>query len=300
MTRSRRGSNGRAAVNAAIAGLARALGVGADETSESIAEEFFSGSLIRANEYPDVVAALGQGSKVAERFASLHALAGSERVKAYQSIFCTAELEPRKNIVTRAIRENHPGLFQRLMAEQERVCALIARRRAIETRERTAALVTIAAEVIKRYRAEKTRRGLLDYDDLIDKTLHLLANVDAAWVHYKLDLGVDHVLIDEAQDTSAKQWEIVARLVSEFAAGHGAREGRALDLRGRRREAVDLLVPGRRTETVRGAARRIPAPLTRRAGWNSAAASSSIRSAPARTFSARSIPCSACARCSPA
>jgi ATP-dependent helicase/nuclease subunit A len=64
---------------------------------------------------------------------------------------------------------------------------------------------------------------LLDYDDIIGKTLALMNNVDAAWVHYKLDLGIDHVLIDEAQDTSPKQWEIVARLVVEFAAGAGAR-----------------------------------------------------------------------------
>ena len=41
-------------------------------------------------------------------------------------------------------------------------------------------------------------------------------------MHYKLDLGIDHVLIDEAQDTSPKQWEIVQRLVGEFTAG-GAR-----------------------------------------------------------------------------
>ena len=110
------------------------------------------------------------------------------------------------------------------MSEQERVCALITRRRAVETRERTAALVTIAADVIARYRAEKDRRGLLDYDDLIDKTLHLLSEQRAQWVHYKLDLGIDHVLIDEAQDTSPKQWEIVKRLTAEFAAGEGARE----------------------------------------------------------------------------
>ena len=76
-----------------------------------------------------------------------------------------------------------------------------------------AALITIAADVIARYRAEKDRRGLLDYDDLIDKTLALLANVSAAWVHYKLDRGIDHVLIDEAQDTSPKQWEIISALV---------------------------------------------------------------------------------------
>jgi ATP-dependent helicase/nuclease subunit A len=215
-------------IEAAITGLSHALGIDPDETSETVAAEFFRNSLIAESEYPSVIAALEQGLKGdkehAARFDSLRLLDGSERIKAYQSIFCTAELEPRKNIVSRGIREKNPPLFQRLMSEQERVCALIARRRAVETRERTAALVTIAAEVIARYRAEKDRRGLLDYDDLIDKTLHLLTEERATWVHYKLDLGIDHVLIDEAQDTSPKQWEIVRRLTAEFMAGHGARD----------------------------------------------------------------------------
>jgi ATP-dependent helicase/nuclease subunit A len=215
-------------VGPAITDLSRALGVDPTETSETIAAEFFSGSLIAESEYPAVVAALEQGLKGdkehAARFDSLRLLDGSERIKAYQSVFCTAELEPRKNIVSKGIREKNPSLFQRLMSEQERVCALIARRRAVETRERTAALVTIVMEVIARYRTEKERRGLLDYDDLIDKTQHLLTEQRAAWVHYKLDLGIDHVLIDEAQDTSPKQWGIVKRLTAEFFAGHGARE----------------------------------------------------------------------------
>ena len=108
-------------------------------------------------------------------------------------------------------------------AEQERICALLDRRRAVACRDRSAALLTIAYEVLQRYLKEKERRGLLDYDDLIDKALALLGNVDAAWVHYKLDLGIDHVLIDEAQDTSKKQWQIVVRLTDEFTAGAGAR-----------------------------------------------------------------------------
>ncbi len=102
--------------------------------------------------------------------------------------------------------------------------ATIERRNAVVCRDRSAALLTVVDAVLRRYAAEKERRGLLDYDDLIDKTLSLLNNVDAAWVHYKLDLGIDHVLIDEAQDTSDKQWEIVRRLVAEFTAGKGARD----------------------------------------------------------------------------
>ena len=98
-------------------------------------------------------------------------------------------------------------------------------RNAILCRDRSAALITVASEVLERYRNEKQRRGLVDYDDLIDKALDLLRNTDAAWVHFKLDLGIDHLLIDEAQDTSTKQWEIVQRLVAEFTAGAGARPG---------------------------------------------------------------------------
>ncbi len=79
--------------------------------------------------------------------------------------------------------------------------------------------------MLTRYHTEKERRGLVDYDDLIDKALALLTNVDAAWVHYKLDLGIDHLLIDEAQDTSHKQWQIVRQLVAEFTAGAGAHLG---------------------------------------------------------------------------
>ena len=101
---------------------------------------------------------------------------------------------------------------------------MLTRQRAVEARDRSTALFTIAYAVIARFRAEKDRRGLLDYEDLIDKTLTLLNNVSAAWVHYKLDRGIHHVLIDEAQDTSPKQWEIVKALVSEFFAGAGAHD----------------------------------------------------------------------------
>src|SRR5262249_19703582 len=65
----------------------------------------------------------------------------------------------------------------------------------------------------------------LDYDDLIARTLHLLSRAGAAaWVMYKIDGGIDHILVDEAQDTNPAQWAIIERLAEEFFAGAGSSE----------------------------------------------------------------------------
>ena len=77
-----------------------------------------------------------------------------------------------------AIRTDHPTLFERLLAEQDRVCALIAARSARRRARAHAPRWSPSPHaVIARYPREKDRRGLLDYDDLIDKTLALLSNV---------------------------------------------------------------------------------------------------------------------------
>jgi len=214
-------------IDAALAELSRDLGVDPADTPESVEGEFFAASTIPIQEWPLLIEALDSGlasdKKHVAALAAARLASGRERIDHYLKVFCTTELAPRKNIVTKSIAQNHPDWLARLEAEQDRVCRLLARERAIAARERTRALVTIAAEVIRRYRREKDRRGLLDYDDLIDKTLALFSRASAAWVLYKLDLGIDHVLIDEAQDTSPNQWKIVETICSEFMPG-GARE----------------------------------------------------------------------------
>ena len=216
-------------VEAATAAMSRQLGLEPGESRDSIEDGFFAGSLIAPSEWPAVATALEQGGKndrdQARRFRQLAPLSRSDRVETYLNIFCTAnERAPRRSIVTQAIKDKN--LVERLTAEQVRVCALLERLRAVICRDRSAALLIIVHEILRRYQSEKDRRGLVDYDDLIDKTVELLSNVDAAWVHYKLDFGVDHLLIDEAQDTSSKQWRIVRNLVAEFTAGAGARLAR--------------------------------------------------------------------------
>ena len=90
--------------------------------------------------------------------------------------------------------------------------------------QKTLHLNRFAASFLKRYESSKQARGWLDFDDLILKTRDLLANSEMAqWVLYKLDGGIDHILVDEAQDTSPTQWDVIERLTSEITAGDGAR-----------------------------------------------------------------------------
>ncbi len=214
-------------LDAALAELSRSLGLDTADSSEAIADEFFSNSLIPASEWPALMAALAEGTdndrKHIDRLEAVRTARGSARIEAYLAIFCTAEFAPRKSVVTKTFANKHPELAQRLNEEQRRVCALLDKSRAVECRDRSAALITIAHAVIGHYRTEKNRRGLLDYDDLIDRTLALFDKTSPSWVLYKLDAGIDHVLIDEAQDTSPKQWDIIGTIIGEFTAGAGAR-----------------------------------------------------------------------------
>ncbi|MFD1329824.1 double-strand break repair helicase AddA [Mycoplana ramosa] len=115
--------------------------------------------------------------------------------------------------------------FETLFTElQGHVLACQDRLKRFRMFEATCAALVIAERLIGDYEDLKRGRSLLDFDDLIDRAAALLTRSDVgAWVHYKLDQGIDHVLVDEAQDTSPRQWAIIGALTGEFFAGASAR-----------------------------------------------------------------------------
>jgi ATP-dependent helicase/nuclease subunit A len=81
------------------------------------------------------------------------------------------------------------------------------------------------------YTQAKRAAGVADFNDLIEWTRHLLGQSGMGdWVRYKLDRQVDHVLVDEAQDTNAAQWEIIEQLVEEYFSGSSEAEQRVRTL----------------------------------------------------------------------
>jgi ATP-dependent helicase/nuclease subunit A len=214
-------------VERAVAVLCGTLGIAADDTIEQVEHEIVEGPILPASEWAAVAqacnASTARDQDQSTRLTAALKSTDAQRVETYFEVFFDSKLKPRPSLLTQGLTKRHPALAQRLEQEQARLIPLRERRRALAVRDRTAALITIADAVIARYQAAKDRRGLLDYDDLIDKALVLLSEDRAAWVHYKLDQGIDHVLIDEAQDTSPKQWAIVARLTADFFTGAGAR-----------------------------------------------------------------------------
>ncbi len=128
---------------------------------------------------------------------------------------------------TKETRDALVGVIEDLDAFMQRVADARPLRLALRAAERSKALHDFAAIFLPEYIARKEARGWLDFDDLIIGARNLLSDpAVAGWVLYRLDGGIDHILVDEAQDTSPAQWAVIRLLAQEFTAGKGARENR--------------------------------------------------------------------------
>lgn len=216
-----------------LAAMAEKLGVSPSETAGSVIAGACQDEAFAVKDCRWAVDILLQGSKTdIERAQTMAAwLAADEQGRAaafatYARALLTADGDVLKRLCTKKCTDRYPAIEDVLRTEAERMARIRDLVRAVDLRAATEAMLRFAEAWLQTYQRLKENRAQLDFDDLIQIARRLLnaSSGRAAWVLYKLDGGIDHILIDEAQDTSPDQWDIVRALSDEFFAGAGAVE----------------------------------------------------------------------------
>lgn len=140
------------------------------------------------------------------------------------TMFTTA-FKPRAKHASAGAKKAEPDVEALCASLEATAAGAMEARNAAVAAERSLRLARFGGALVDRYNAAKAAAALLDFDDLVGKARDLLTRSDmAAWALYRLDGGVDHVLVDEAQDTSPAQWDVIRAITGEFTSGEGARE----------------------------------------------------------------------------
>ncbi|MEO1198312.1 MAG: double-strand break repair helicase AddA [Pseudomonadota bacterium] len=207
------------------------LGLSTTDSLDGCLAEILDGPHLPRRDWPEIAARLralttatpqDQAEKLQRASAAIDP---EDSADLYLGLFFTDSGTLRKRLAVKEITAAEPDISDSLLREADRLPALRNTLKALRLWQANDALIALAGAILDRYEASKRVRGALDFDDLIDKTVALLDLRDAAdWVLYKLDQGLDHILVDEAQDTSPAQWQVIVRLTEEFFAGQGARE----------------------------------------------------------------------------
>jgi ATP-dependent helicase/nuclease subunit A len=221
---------------AAIRKLQTLLSVEPNETPEGVLVEASKNSSFNETGLRLAATALASGSKTdRERGLTIQSwLENYDRTAnafdVYVNGFITSArknkiIEVRKSLLTKKVADNWPDVEEILEQEASRLSGVLLHWRSVNIAKSSAGLLILAEALLETYQVHKEVKALLDYDDLILLAGDLLHKKGVApWVLFKLDGGIDHVLVDEAQDTSPDQWRVIEALVEEFFAGTGSHE----------------------------------------------------------------------------
>ena len=216
-----------------LAAVARGLNLKPGENEASVLSAACADSAFDRVGLTHVCAALAKGSAADQKkgidvaqFLEASVTDRAKNLDDYRSVFLTKPGEIRATLATKAVIAALGVRAEVLTKEAERLVALAGRLKAVRLLEGTASVLTIGEALLAAYVRLKDARAALDYDDLILKMRALVSSPSAVqWVLFKLDRGLDHILVDEAQDTSSDQWAMVAALAEEFFTGEGAHSG---------------------------------------------------------------------------
>lgn len=140
-----------------------------------------------------------------------------ENFSIYKSIFLTQEDKKAKGFMSTSLKQSSPELYDKMSSEADRIEKSMEFIKCSNIYNMTVAINNLAFELMNIYKLLKNEKGVMDFTDLIETVEHLFRKPNISeWILYKMDGGISHILIDEAQDTSGIQWNIVDILTQEF------------------------------------------------------------------------------------
>lgn len=214
-------------VDQALAQIRALCGARSDATPQDIMADFVRGFSLKSADAAIAALAENPGANNDRAREALQKAVRSDRDEAMFGALgawlLTGTGTPRAQLATAAVmKDARAGTF--IKAEAERFYEAYRRVQAAQLAEASCALFALAAHAVAAYGESKQKRAALDFDDLVDYAGRLLRDDAAAlWIAYKLDQRVDHVLVDEAQDTAPAQWDLVRAAIAEFFAIDGPR-----------------------------------------------------------------------------
>ncbi|HPD82309.1 MAG: double-strand break repair helicase AddA [Alphaproteobacteria bacterium] len=213
--------------------LCQNLEITAGLNTKDFLKENFADTKIRKNELRQACKALLESSKktdnergkIIEQWIEIPEEERIDFYPFYKLAYLTTENECRKSLTTKEVENKSPDIVTILAQEAEHIQAMETTLKSIQIAEATRDLFYVGEAVLENYNILKKNKNSLDFDDLILTTLDLLEGKTprmneikdvTPWVRFKMDQGVDHILIDEAQDTNPEQWGIIQLLCDDF------------------------------------------------------------------------------------
>lgn len=201
--------------------LAEILGIDARATEAAMATQAWKGFDPKFRR--SMAASLGESPSITDQKISavmMTAFDSTNDIDAfsiYAHAFLTGKGELRKRITTTKADASVQKFFATDGPEVARVMTGLQNMLSARCLDMTRSVFVLAQDYTTRFRALKFQDRHVDFSDQIILVRDLL-NVSAVseWIRYKLDGGIDHILVDEAQDTAPAQWEIIDALVAAF------------------------------------------------------------------------------------
>jgi ATP-dependent helicase/nuclease subunit A len=189
--------------------------------SDTLFDDFFN--LIDDIKISSLISALQDGGVTENNRADklrLLQIKGYNRFSLWEDFFLNSEKDAmlsRSRFITKKFQEKYSEHANYLYQLYDMFAERLIHRYGFNIYNLTKHVSLILQAVYEYVDAQKQTQSLCDFDDIIVKTRTLLTNNNLApWVLWKLDGGIDHILVDEAQDTSSEQWDIIRALSQEF------------------------------------------------------------------------------------